>query len=123
MTAINQFWDECDEVSRMMSTIDYAAAEPHLVRILRLCQEHPECREHFVNALIMVMENPRKWSDMVAAFSMRTLQWPEIKEYCFKRLEREEYRFQDMTARHVLHVYQDKWPPGGMFDFYASELT
>lgn len=119
---MDEFWNECGKVNQALETTgDDKAAEPHLVRVLQIVESNPGQRGVFISAFIEIMEHPQKWSELIVEFSMRKLLYPEVKAYAEARLQREEHKFEDMAARHILSAYEPTWPLKANFVYYSSQ--
>ncbi|GAA1475660.1 hypothetical protein GCM10009623_01060 [Nocardioides aestuarii] len=122
-------WPAEDELAERLQVIRVAAQhlvgvnlyEHALVDLLQLLQSD---RLPYSTAVDALLQQARSWdwgAVEVLEFSMRSLQWPEVREALVAHVAHgDDFRTRDL-AQQVLHVYEPAWPGGEIYRTYRSQ--
>jgi hypothetical protein len=139
-----QFWELCDRATRHDEAhfrksgdhsvsndevcAEYQAYERAMVEIVDLVEANPEHRETFVRCFCDLVLWKRSAPDLLVAFCMRRLRFPEIPELIHRDAEAHKgtaYYVNHMSHWSAInHAYLDKvWESALCFDFYRHEVN
>lgn len=121
MEDLAEFWRLANKVGEVLQAGgDDHAAEPYLIKILRIAESRPNERDSFTKAFLRILDNPDKWSVLIVEFCMHRLRYLEIQTHWLERLKSERFCWEDMHARHVLEAYSQNWPRKACFQYYLT---
>ena len=120
MSVRDQFWKWCAEATEQYAKCqDHRRIESILLKILTLVKENPGERNFFKDAFLTILQNPRKWSNLIVQFCMRDLHFPEVYEKAIELVN--SHLEDDSAAQDVIRVYRPVWPLGLSFNYYKQK--
>ncbi len=125
-----RFWELCDEALRLdeVHWSDCRGHEPPMVEIIELVERHPEYRDVFVRCFSEIVLWRRRVPWSLAAFCMRRLRFPEIRELLHRDADAHKgtayYADRMNYWSTIMHAYHDAvWEEADMWPYYSHELA
>ena len=121
-------WPAEEELAERLAVIHLAADrfigvnsyEHLLLDLLRLLQSDRVPRTTATEFMFKLVEEWGAGAVEILEFTMRTLQWPEVREALLAHAHKgEDFRTRGL-ARHALEVYEAQWPNGEIYRTYRE---
>lgn len=98
--------------------------EPLLVSLLKFCEEHEAQRAQLISCFEKLVDGIIEAPEETVPFSMRTLRYPEIKNFVNQKWGREKPPRLQQFVSDINHAYDDEvWEHGEVFEYYRSTLA
>ena len=95
--------------------------EPYLLDILNFTKKNLSHRSEISQYYIDILNDYRKGPLEIVTFSMRELQWDEVKQAAIKRMENSDDPRVWSAMSDVLAVYEDDWDDADLYKYYSDE--
>jgi hypothetical protein len=107
---------------------DQRLLEPYLHAVLCLVKANPEHRTVFETCFQELVEkvdfaytqNGKLLASLILRYCMRDLKWPIVLDAIISRVRRERNLSIKEMLMNITLVYQDEWPEGILWKYYAS---
>jgi len=114
-----EFWKLCDaahEKEKVSNGPD--EFETEMLGILNLIKSNPLSKTLFIEYLTKILKNNKKWPQEIVEYSMRELQWIELKKIAVRIIEENtDYRVKRWMEI-FLEVYEKEWEDSELYEYY-----
>mgnify|MGYP001464030034 CR=1 FL=1 len=119
VTEFEEIFAEARE--KLAITYDQPDLIPYGIRLVALCQSHPQLREEFARTFIRMFFDEARNEVSLIEFAMHALRWPEVK-LAFEALSQYAVSKNDWRIinpiGHILDAFEDGWENAQ--DFYGN---
>lgn len=96
--------------------------EPELLDILNFVKANPNKRNVLSQCFIDIVNDYRNGPLEIVVFSMRELQWDEVKDAASSRMQISDDPRVQSAMNDVLAVYKDEWEDADLYKYYSKEM-
>ena len=97
------------------------ALEPELLSILNFAKANPDKQNELSECFIGIINDYRNGPLEIVVFSMRELQWSEVKNAALTRKQSSDDPRVWSAMNDVLNVYEKEWEDADLYKYYSKE--